>query len=416
MNISVIGSGYVGLVIGACLAKLGNTLTLIDTDKNRVAAISNNVSYLCEAELDEILKKVHIEARTDYQGVINSDMILICVDTPSDETGSISLKSIIATAKQLAEAMKRKRNYYVVVVKSTVIPGTTEEVVIPILQKSGGEIGIDFGVCMSPEFLSEGKAVQDFMHPARVIIGEYDEKSGDTLSNLYRNFNAPILRTNLRTAEMIKLASNAFLSTKISFINEIGNLCKQLGIDTYEVAKGMGFDERIGSKFLNAGIGFGGSCLPKDLRALIGSSEQIGYNPRILQEVLDFNDKQALRLIELLKRHLTPKGANIGLLGLSFKPGTNDVRDSSAIKIAQALLHEGAVVKAYDPLATENFKRLFPQIEYTSKEDILDCDAILIITEWEEFNDLDYQGKIVIDGRRILKAKEARIYDGVCWQ
>ena len=415
MNISVIGAGYVGLVIGACLAKLGNTLTLIDTDKNRVAAISNNVSYLCEAELDEILKQVHIEARTDYQGVINSDMILICVDTPSDETGSISLKSIIATAKQLAEAMKRKRNYYVVVVKSTVIPGTTEEVVIPILQKSGGGIGIDFGVCMSPEFLSEGKAVQDFMHPARVIIGEYDEKSGDTLSNLYRNFNAPILRTNLRTAEMIKLASNAFLSTKISFINEIGNLCKQLGIDTYEVAKGMGFDERIGSKFLNAGIGFGGSCLPKDLRALIGSSEQMGYNPRILQEVLDFNDKQALRLIELLKRHLTPKGANIGLLGLSFKPGTNDVRDSSAIKIAQALLHEGAVVKAYDPLATENFKRLFPQIEYTSKEDILDCDAILIITEWEEFNDLDYQGKIVIDGRRILKAKEARIYDGVCW-
>ena len=415
MNISVIGAGYVGLVIGACLAKLGNTLTLIDTDKNRVAAINNNVSYLYEAELDEILKQVHIEARTDYQGVINSDMILICVDTPSDETGSISLKSIIATAKQLAEAMKRKRNYYVVVVKSTVIPGTTEEVVIPILQKSGGEIGIDFGVCMSPEFLSEGKAVQDFMHPARVIIGEYDEKSGDTLSNLYRNFNAPILRTNLRTAEMIKLASNAFLSTKISFINEIGNLCKQLGIDTYEVAKGMGFDERIGSKFLNAGIGFGGSCLPKDLRALIGSSEQMGYNPRILQEVLDFNDKQALRLIELLKRHLTPKGASIGLLGLSFKPGTNDVRDSSAIKIAQALLHEGAVVKAYDPLATENFKRLFPQIEYTSKEDILDCDAILIITEWEEFNNLDYQGKIVIDGRRILKAKEARIYDGVCW-
>ena len=415
MNISVIGAGYVGLVIGACLAKLGNTLTLIDTDKNRVAAINNNVSYLYEAELDEILKQVHIEARTDYQGVINSDMILICVDTPSDETGSISLKSIIATAKQLAEAMKRKRNYYVVVVKSTVIPGTTEEVVIPILQKSGGGIGIDFGVCMSPEFLSEGKAVQDFMHPARVIIGEYDEKSGDTLSNLYRNFNAPILRTNLRTAEMIKLASNAFLSTKISFINEIGNLCKQLGIDTYEVAKGMGFDERIGSKFLNAGIGFGGSCLPKDLRALIGSSEQMGYNPRILQEVLDFNDKQALRLIELLKRHLTPKGASIGLLGLSFKPGTNDVRDSSAIKIAQALLHEGAVVKAYDPLATENFKRLFPQIEYTSKEDILDCDAILIITEWEEFNNLDYQGKIVIDGRRILKAKEARIYDGVCW-
>ncbi len=415
MNISVIGSGYVGLVIGACLAKLGNTITLVDTDKDRVAAINNNVAYLYEVELDEILKQVHIEARTDYRGVTDSDIILICVDTPSDETGSISLKSIIEAAEQLAEEMEGKENYYVVVVKSTVTPGTTEEVVIPILEKSGGKIGVDFGVCMSPEFLSEGKAVQDFMHPARVIFGEYDKKSGDTLSNLYHNFNAPILRTNLRTAEMIKLASNAFLSTKISFINEIGNLCKQLGIDTYEVAKGMGFDERIGSKFLNAGIGFGGSCLPKDLKALITSSEQIGYKPRILQEVLDFNDKQALRLIELLKRHIALKGANIGLLGLSFKPGTNDMRDSSAIKIAQALFQEGAIVKAYDPLAAENFKRLFPQIEYTSKEDILNCDAILIITEWEEFNNLDYKGKIVIDGRRILKAKEARIYEGICW-
>ena len=415
MNISVIGSGYVGLSIGACLAKLGNTITLVDTDKDRVAAISNDISYLYEAELDEILKQVHIEARTDYRGVADSDIILICVGTPSDESGSISLKSIIEAAEQLAEEMKRKENYYVVVVKSTVTPGTTEEVVIPILEKSGGKIGIDFGVCMIPEFLSEGKAVQDFMHPARVIIGEYDKRSGDTLSNLYRNFNAPILRTNLRTAEVIKLASNAFLASKISFINEIGNICKRLGIDTYEVAKGMGFDERIGIKFLNAGIGFGGSCLPKDLRALITSSEQIGYKPRILQEVLDFNDKQALRLIELLKRQLTLKGANIGLLGLAFKPGTNDVRDSSALKIARALLQEGAIVKAYDPLAIENFKRLFPQIEYVSKEDILSCDAILIITEWEEFNSLDYRGKIVIDGRRILKAKEARIYEGICW-
>jgi len=415
VNISVIGSGYVGLSIGACLAKLGNTITLVDTDKDRVAAISNDISYLYEAELDEILKQVHIEARTDYRGVADSDIILICVGTPSDESGSISLKSIIEAAEQLAEEMKRKENYYVVVVKSTVTPGTTEEVVIPILEKSGGKIGIDFGVCMIPEFLSEGKAVQDFMHPARVIIGEYDKRSGDTLSNLYRNFNAPILRTNLRTAEVIKLASNAFLASKISFINEIGNICKRLGIDTYEVAKGMGFDERIGIKFLNAGIGFGGSCLPKDLRALITSSEQIGYKPRILQEVLDFNDKQALRLIELLKRQLTLKGANIGLLGLAFKPGTNDVRDSSALKIARALLQEGAIVKAYDPLAIENFKRLFPQIEYVSKEDILSCDAILIITEWEEFNSLDYRGKIVIDGRRILKAKEARIYEGICW-
>lgn len=415
MKVSIIGSGYVGLVTGACLAKLGNAITLIDTDKGKVAAINNKVSHLYEVGLDEILRQVHIEARTHCRGVTDSDIILICVDTPSDETGSFLLKSITEVTKQLAEELKRKEDYYVVVVKSTVIPGTTEDVVVPLLEKYGKKAGDDFGVCMSPEFLREGQAIYDFMNPARIIIGEYDKRSGDMLLNLYRGSSAPILRTNLRTAEMIKLASNAFLSTKISFINEIGNLCKQFGIDTYEVAKGMGFDERIGSKFLNAGIGFGGSCLPKDLRALIASSRQVGYEPRILKEVLDFNDKQALKSIELLTRYVTLKDTDIGLLGLAFKPGTDDVRDSRAIIIAQALLREGAKVKAYDPLAVENFKRLFPQIEYVSKEDILNCDAILIVTEWEEFNNLDYRGKIVIDGRRILKAKEARIYEGISW-
>jgi len=253
------------------------------------------------------------------------------------------------------------------------------------------------------------------MHPARVIIGEYDRKSGDMLYKLYQSFNAPILRTNLRAAEMIKLASNAFLATRITFINEIGNICKQLGIDVYEVAKGMGFDDRIGSRYLNAGLGFGGSCLPKDLKMLIARAKEAGYKPTIIEEVSSFNDAQTLRFVEFLKKHVRLKGAIIGLLGLAFKPGSDDVRDSRAIKVAEALLEEGARVKAYDPLAVNNFRKLFPQIEYVSKEEVLNSDATLIITEWEEFNNLDYKGKIVIDGRRVAKAKEARIYEGICW-
>jgi len=214
---------------------------------------------------------------------------------------------------------------------------------------------------------------------------------------------------------MIKLASNAFLATKISFINEVGNICKQLGIDTYEVAKGMGFDDRIGNKFLNAGIGFGGSCLPKDLRMLVAKAKEIQYEPEILEAVLQLNATLALNMVNLLKKHVPLKGAVIGLLGLAFKPGTDDVRDSQAIKITEVLIREGATVKAYDPLAVNNFRTLFPQISYVSKEEVLNANAILILTEWEEFSNLDYRGKIVIDGRRVEKAREARIYEGVCW-
>jgi len=415
MRISVVGSGYIGLVTGTCLAKLGNKVTLIDVDREKAKAINNRISPIYEEGLDEILTEVNIEASSDYQKMIDSELILICVGTVSNEDGSISLEQVGEATEQIAEVSKRKNGYYVICVKSTVPPGTTEELVIPILEKSGKKKGSDFGVCMSPEFLREGKAIYDFMNPVRVIIGEYDERSGDMVVNLYKDFNAPILRTNLRTAEMIKLASNAFLATKVSFVNEVGNICKKLGIDVYEVAKGMGLDDRIGSKFLNAGIGFGGSCLPKDLKMLIARAREIGYEPTILEGVLNLNDAQALKLVESLKKHVPLKDAVIGLLGLAFKPGTDDVRDSRAIKIVEVLLQEGAVVKAYDPLAVKNFSKLFPQIDYVTKVEVLNSDAIVIVTEWEEFNNLDYKGKIVIDGRRVPKAREARIYEGICW-
>ena len=416
MKISVIGAGYVGLVTGTCLARLGNEVTLIDIDEERLEVInSGGASPIYEEGLDDLLRQVQMEASSDYRKIAGSDIIFICVGTLSNDGSPIFLDHVAEATQNIAETLKGRDSYYVVVVKSTVTPVTTEELIIPILEKSGKKAGNDFGVCMSPEFLREGKAIYDFMNPSRIIIGEYESRSGDRLSELYRHFEVPVFRTCLKTAEMTKLASNAFLATKISFINEIGNICKRLGIDTYEVAKGMGFDERIGSQFLNAGIGFGGSCLPKDLQMLIGRAQQTGYNPAVLQEILNLNDRQALQLVELLKKHLSLKRATVGLLGLAFKSGTDDVRDSRAIGITQALLKEGTVVKAYDPLAVENFKKLFPDIHYVSIKEVMKCDAILILTDCEEFKELDYRGKIVIDGRRIEKAREARIYEGVCW-
>jgi len=415
MKISIIGAGYVGLVAAACLAKLGNEVTLVDIDEKRLRQISRGVSPIHEPGLAEILGQVGIKTTSNYQRIVDSEVVFICVGTPSKEDGSMYLEYIAEASRQIAEVLKKKKGYCVIALKSTVVPATTEEVVIPLLEGSGKRAGTDFGVCMDPEFLMEGKAIYYYMNPARIIIGEYDTRSGDTLASLYKSFNAPIMRTSLRTAEMIKLASNAFLATKISFMNEIGNICKALSIDTYEVAKGLGYDERIGSKFLNSGVGFGGSCLPKDLKALIAKSKQIGYKPEILEHVLKLNDRQALKMVELLKRHISLKGATIGILGLAFKSGTDDVRESRAIKIVEALLKEGAKVRAYDPVAIESFKKLFPRIEYTDPETVLKSDAVLIVTEWEEFEHLDYRGKIVIDGRRVNKARESKIYEGICW-
>ncbi len=397
------------------MAKLANEVALIDIDMHKIESISNKTSPVYEEGLNELLNQVNLDVGSDYSKTADSEVIFMCVGTPPNKDCPVSLEQITEAAKEISKVLQKKEDYCVVTVKSTVAPGTTEELVIPILEKSGKTAGKDFGVCVSPEFLREGKAVHDFMHPARIIIGEYDRKSGDMLLNLYQGFNAPVVRTNLRTAEMIKLASNAFLAAKISLINEIGNICQPLGIDVYEVARGMGLDDRIGGKFLNAGIGFGGSCLPKDLKGLISKSRQMGYEPRVLEEVLNLNDRQALRAIELLKKHISLRGTTVGVLGLAFKAGTDDVRDSSAIRVVQALLQEGAKIKAYDPMAVENFRRLFPHIEYVTRGEVLNAHAVLILTDWAEFNELDYRGKIVIDGRRIEKAREATIYEGICW-
>ncbi len=359
-------------------------------------------------------------ATLDYEdAILSTDITFICVGTPSSSNGSINLEYVKSAAKEIGNVLTSKNNFHIVVVKSTVIPGVTEGVVKPIIEESGKKAFEDFGLATNPEFLREGSAFRDFFNPDRIVIGVKDNRTRMILEKLYSSFSCPKIFTDIKTAEMIKYISNAFLATKISFANEIGNICKRLSIDVYAVFKGVGLDHRINSAFFRAGIGFGGSCFPKDVKALIRFAEELGEDPRILRAVIEVNEKQPLRMIELLKKYFTNlKGKKIGVLGLAFKPGTDDVRESRAIPIVSELLNEGAIVVAYDPKAMGNFKRLFPQIEYAGSGDkvVRRSDAILIVTDWKEFEELDYTGKIVIDGRRCEKAmKEAMIYEGVCW-
>lgn len=423
MKISVIGSGYVGLVTGMGFVKLGNEVIFIDIDDKKIQLINQAKPPIYEEGLEELIQEFREKyyATKDYKkAILNSDVTFICVGTPSKEDGSIDLTYIKKASKEIGKALREKEGYHVVVAKSTIIPGTTEEVVKPILEEYSDKKAFeDFGLAMNPEFLREGVALRDFLNPDRIIIGVRDEKTKLALEKLYEPIDAPKLIVDIKTAEMIKYASNAFLATKISFANEIGNICKKFGIDSWKVLEGVGLDHRISPRFFKSGIGFGGSCFPKDVKALIRKAEEIGEKPLILKAVMKVNEKQPLKLIELLKKHVPElEGKTVGILGLAFKPNTDDIREARATIIVKKLLEEKAKVIAYDPKAMENFKRLFPQIEYAnSAQEVLEkTDVILIVTEWPEFEELDYSGKIVIDGRRAKSAeKTARIYEGVCW-
>lgn len=423
MKISVIGSGYVGIVTGMGLVKLGNKAIFVDTDDKKINMINSAQPPIYEEGLEELMNKFkdYYYATNDYrEAIFNSEVTFICVGTPSREDGSIDLAYVKQAAKEIGKALKEKEDYHVVVVKSTVLPETTEGIVKPILEEYSGKRAFeDFGLAMNPEFLREGVALKDFLNPDRIVIGAQDERTKQILEKLYEPIDAPKLIVDIKTAEMIKYASNAFLATKISFANEIGNICKKLGIDSWKVFEGVGLDHRVSPYFFRTGIGFGGSCFPKDVKALIKKSEESGEEPLILNAIMEVNDRQPLKLIELLKKHVPElSGKTVGVLGLAFKPDTDDIREARAIIIVKKLLMEEARVIAYDPKAMENFKRLFPQIEYTdSAQKVLEkADVILIVTEWLEFEELDYSGKIVIDGRRIRSAeKTARIYEGACW-
>ncbi len=422
MKISVIGCGYVGTVTGVCFADLGHYIVFYDIDKKKLDTLSRGEAPIYERSLDDLIQRnrERLATTSDLTAAVrDTDITFICVGTPSRDDGSIDLTYVLSAAATIGKALRETGNFHPVIVKSTVFPGTTEGPVRSVLEEeSGKQAFVEFGLGSNPEFLREGSAVHDFFEPDRIVLGADDARTMRALRDLYAPFTCPKVETSIRTAEMIKYASNAFLATKISFANEIGNLAKKLGIDSEEVFAGVGLDSRIGPAFFRTGIGFGGSCFPKDVRALISGARDHGEELQVLDAALRVNEDQPMKLVRLLQAHIPNlEGRRIGVLGLAFKPGTDDVRESRAIPVIRALLDAGADVVAYDPLAMENFATLFPEIEYApSAEGVLAADAVLITTEWEEFEHLDYSGKIVIDGRRIAAAsRTAEVYEGVCW-
>jgi len=421
MNVSIIGTGYVGTVTGACLAELGHDVICVDIDQQKVDWINAGIAPIHEPGLSELLKKhagIRLRATTDYNDAIpNSDLTFICVGTPSGEDGRIDLSIVRSASKSIGKALSDRRSYHVVVVKSTVVPETTEKVVAPLVR------GENVGIAMNPEFLREGKAVYDFMNPDKIVVGG-DPRAVEMVASLYEGIPCEITRTDIRTAEMIKYANNSFLAAKISFANEIGNICKKLGIDVYDVMSAIGKDFRISEHFLNAGAGFGGSCFPKDVRALIGKAEELGYDPMLLNAVIEVNEEQPMRMVKLLVEHIGDlRNRRIAVLGLAFKNDTDDIRESRSIPVITELLNLGAQVSAYDPLAELNMRKIFPEIDYC--ESALDAlngaDACLIMTEWDEFRSLDKEfdamkNLVVIDGRRVVSLDHGRgIYEGICW-
>ena len=427
MRVSVVGTGYVGLCTAICFADKGYQVTASTHDKEKVSMINKGVPPFYEPQLEEILKRTVRNGRLKAvhgreEAVLDSDITFITVGTPSRPDGSIDLSFIEQSATEIGKALKGKDEYHLVVTKSTIIPGTTQNLVKPAVEKySGKKAGDGFGLCMSPEFLREGTAIYDTIEPDRVVIGEFDKKSGDILEDLFREFHGPkvpILRMNLASAEMVKYTNNCMLATKISFINEIANVCERIeGVDVTEIAKGVGLDRRINASFLRAGAGWGGSCFPKDVKALIAFSRDFGYEPEILDAVVKVNKGQAEHMVELAQRKLeTLKGKSVAILGLSFKPDTDDMREAPSIKIVNRLLEEGANVSAYDPVASENAKRVLgDKIKYskTIEECIDKVDCCLLITEWDAFKELKpeffkthMRQPVLIDGRRIYNPKE----------
>jgi UDPglucose 6-dehydrogenase len=420
MRITIIGTGYVGLITGLCFCELGHQVICIDVVGEKVKAIQAGRAPLYEEGLQGLLDK-HLSngrfhASLDYDEVLRTDITFLCVGTPSRADGSMDLSYLETATRSLAEVLARKKGYHVVVVKSTVTPSITDKFVAPLLAScSGKKLPKEIGVATNPEFLREGSAVSDFMHPDRIVIGASDARAGNVVKMLYQSFRCPILEVSPTTAEMIKMASNVALATRISMINEIGNVCKELNIDVRQVAEGIGLDERIGKAFLNAGAGFGGSCFPKDVKGLLALADQMGIKPLLMKAVLDVNEIQPLRMIDLLEEHLGLDGKTIAVLGLAFKPDTDDVRESRSIVVVRSLLNKGAKVRAHDPQGMENFSKLFPNIEYakSAKECVKNAHAVLIMTAWPEYSEEKlYGAKLVIDGRGVVKTKN---YEGICW-
>lgn len=417
------GGGYVGLVTAACFAELGHNVTIIEIDGCKVETINSGTAPIYEKGLNELLSKHagrNLNAVNSYEVVADSDLSFICVGTPPGPEGDADLTMIVSASRSIGRNLRDRERNHVVVVKSTVPPSTTEELVMPTVLKEIGDRSSEIGFAMNPEFLREGVAVHDFMHPDRIVIGSSEDEAGNLVESAYSGISSPVHRVGIKAAEMIKYASNAMLATKISFSNEIGNICKSLGIDVYEVMRGVGMDHRISPHFLNAGVGFGGSCLPKDVSALIRLAESLGEGPILLKSVIEINERQPHRLVELLDKKLGGlRGREIAVLGLAFKNDTDDVRDSRAIDVILDLKTRGAQVRAYDPLANSNMQGVVFDVKYcrSAAEALKDADACLIMTEWPEFVGLEKEfdlmkSRVIFEGRRILSCDGV---EGICW-
>lgn len=429
MNVTMIGMGYVGLVSGAVFAKHGFPTICTGTTRAKVEKLNQGIPPFYEQGLNELVSEVvgkeMLSASLDnIEAVRQSDVVFICVGTPSLPDGAIDLSHVKAVAADVGKALKAEDEYTVVVSKSTVTPSTTDSVVLPILERySGKNVGTGFGLCMNPEFLREGNAVYDATTPDRIVVGEYDKRSGDRVMTLYDGFSCPKFRTNLRTAEMVKYAANALLATKITFANEIANLCETLGIDVSSVMHGVGLDHRINAAFLRAGAGWGGSCFPKDVRALVALANEKRNGSKLFSSILDINDSQPLRVVELAESVTSLNGKKVALLGLSFKPETDDVRETRALPIAEALLQKGAELLCYDPKAASNFKKLLDVACVENLATALkDAELCIVQVEWDEFKQLEPEDfkrlmktPIVIDGRRTFDP-EKMISSGITYK
>jgi UDPglucose 6-dehydrogenase len=415
-NIAVIGVGYVGLVTGVCLADLGNRVVCVDINEEKVENLKQGVMPIYEPGLDDLVERNvragRLSFTTSYpEGLEDAEFVFIAVGTPEGVDGEADLRYVRMAARSIAEQMEHP---LVIVNKATVPVGTGDWVADLIRQYRNGDI--EFSVVSNPEFLREGSAISDFLEPDRVVLGSLDREAAEKVAQLYLPLRTTIMITDLRTAEMIKYASNAFLATRISFINEIANICEALGADVKEVATGMGYDDRIGHGYLDAGVGYGGSCFPKDVKALTYMAEIKGRHPQLLRAVMDINDDQRRQVVRKLDQALDGlRGKTVGLLGLAFKPNTDDMREAPAAYVASMLQSAGANVRGYDPVAGEVAKRVVPEIELSDNAyDLAEgCDALVVVTEWNEFKNLDLEriraamaGDVIIDGRNIYDPQQ----------
>lgn len=418
MNIAIIGTGYVGLVTGACFADLGNTVYCIDIDDKKIKMLKEGNIPIYEPQLQEIVQE-NIEKNRLYfstsisEGVKNGEIIFIAVGTPSAPNGEVDMTQV----EHVAITIGRNLNHEVIIANKSTVPVGTGDMVTRLIRENLKK-KVKFAVVSNPEFLREGSAVYDFMFPDRVVIGDNTGYAGEVLAQLYRPLQCPIIITDVLSAEMIKYSSNAYLAMEISFINEIANICDRVGADVKSVVNGMGLDKRINPAFLNPGVGFGGSCFPKDTKAIVDIARRYDYDFKIIKAVIDVNEEQRYVVIDKLKHFIGDiRGKRIAVWGISFKPNTDDIRDAPSYHIIKRLVEEGAIVSAYDPAAMEHMKKLIPDIDYKSSsyEAAEDADGLIIVTEWNEFKHINFSRlksvmnePVVIDGRNIYSPSEMK--------